>query len=140
MHRRISNNFLSLFTFPRKGTETVLSRFNTRFSRLSLFTFPRKGTETDCGSFLGLVLSYHYLHFPVRGRKWYALTVFVVDHVQNSLFTFPRKGTETANLPGFYVHYHFASLFTFPRKGTETLMGMISIATDEPSIIIYISP
>ena len=40
---------LSLFTFPRKGTETVLSLDNDGQVGQSLFTFPRKGTETGQG-------------------------------------------------------------------------------------------
>ena len=37
----------SLFTFPRKGTETVvLEIVVVQFAFQSLFTFPRKGTET----------------------------------------------------------------------------------------------
>ena len=34
----------SLFTFPRKGTETLRRRFQKASSVISLFTFPRKGT------------------------------------------------------------------------------------------------
>ena len=59
----------SLFTFPRKGTETVL-RIPCNTHHLSLFTFPRKGTETADNIFpIIQVINHHYLHFPVRGRK-----------------------------------------------------------------------
>ena len=36
----------SLFTFPRKGTETIQWKPTRLHSIQSLFTFPRKGTET----------------------------------------------------------------------------------------------
>ena len=36
---------------------------------ISLFTFPRKGTETCCCGTYALALLDHYLHSPVRGRK-----------------------------------------------------------------------
>ena len=35
----------------------------------SLFTFPRKGTETIADMSIQVHCSHHYLHFPVRGRK-----------------------------------------------------------------------
>ena len=60
----------------------------------SLFTFPRKGTETFCPIGLSVSFTDHYLHFPVRGRK---RELFWFDSLpwDISLFTFPRKGTET---------------------------------------------
>ena len=61
----------------------------------SLFTFPRKGTETVHLFLFRYLLLNHYLHFPVRGRKQlYPFLCF--NFVDESLFTFPRKGTETS--------------------------------------------
>ena len=86
----------SLFTFPRKGTETEgVVGDDSSFHR-SLFTFPRKGTETKV--YRGCpqrALFNHYLHFPVRGRK--PLAALTAAFFLASLFTFPRKGTETTN-------------------------------------------
>ena len=58
----------------------------------SLFTFPRKGTETDCKILShGKYPLYHYLHFPVRGRKLIECQR-VKRHINNHYLHFPVRG------------------------------------------------
>ena len=102
-----------------------------------LFTFPRKGTETVHAVLNSRSTQDYYLPFPVRGRKPGRKYQTRCSH-RGLLFTFPRKGTET--FVSFYTYRCFnLLLFTFPRKGTETSLEtfrLISIFF----IIIYLSP
>ena len=56
--------------FPVRGRKLLLIIPFVLLICLSLFTFPRKGTET-LANFILVVhcLYHHYLHFPARGRK-----------------------------------------------------------------------
>ena len=93
----VAEYFNHYLHFPARGRKQVFHQAGDILDRLSLFTFPRKGTETRlslCGNSDGLYL-HHYLHFPVRGRK--PRTGGVACHINPSLFAFPRKGTETGS-------------------------------------------
>ena len=81
----------SLFTFPRKGTETSPACRLWRSVQL-LLTFPRKGTETGPSECRILTVPFdHYLPFPVRGRK--LRPRFLLRHfVRDYYLPFPARG------------------------------------------------
>ena len=52
-----------LLTFPRKGTETVLSYLHKPFHQVLLLTFPRKGTETFSAASVMVFLVLHIITY-----------------------------------------------------------------------------
>ena len=103
----------------------------------SLFTFPRKGTETRSALTRLLLERDHYLPFPVRGRKHPALrgTRCAGDE---SLFTFPRKGTETSMDRVWMVTACPDHYLPFPVRGRKLVENIVGSHGNTP-IIIYIS-
>ncbi|KPQ40565.1 MAG: hypothetical protein HLUCCO16_01575 [Phormidium sp. OSCR] len=98
-------------SFPRKGTETIRSRYAPPPS--PSWVFP-------------------YL-FPARGRKRYKTSAFPSRRWCLSL-SFPRKGTETrAREDGMGSSISTCLSLSFPRKGTET-----EVSRDTPRCLFIV--
>ena len=67
----------SLFTFPRKGTETRILRLQCLSAHDHYLHFPVRGRKPDELVLINPIGKHHYLHFPVRGRKpiWASLSM-----------------------------------------------------------------
>ena len=85
----------SLFTFPRKGTETPCSTHHLYRETISLFTFPRKGTETFVNHSLRPPDMLIIIYISPQGDGNWIASRRLSSTCSRLLLTFPRKGTET---------------------------------------------
>lgn len=107
----------SLFTFPRKGTETVSAEITTVLDAIIItYISPQGDGNVLLTSHRSEMIQPYYLPFLARGRKQVLPKDSHPVH-ELSLFTFPRKGTEIRRL-SLYGNSDGLLLLTFPRKGT----------------------
>ena len=90
--RHIRNLHYHYLHFPVRGRKLAEDLLIDDEFDGSLFTFPRKGTETVCSFLQCFQFCHHYLHFPVRGRKLRTSQDSMFTTTSHHYLHFPVRG------------------------------------------------